>query len=95
VARSISISAFPWLSLRFARTALPWYVVCALRNPDFLQDFFWHHNFERYLTPVFEHPQPFWFFGYVLLLALIPWIGVLYGVLRHQIQQGHMNPTAR
>ena len=26
------------------------------------------------LTPVFEHPQPFWFFGPILLLAILPWI---------------------
>jgi 4-amino-4-deoxy-L-arabinose transferase-like glycosyltransferase len=66
----------PLVITAFCATALPWYVLCALRNPDFLHVFLWHHNFERYLTPVFEHPQPFWFFGYVLLLALIPWIWV-------------------
>jgi len=66
----------PLVITAFCVTALPWYVLCALRNPDFLRVFLWHHNFERYLTPVFEHPQPFWFFGYVLLLALIPWIWV-------------------
>ena len=58
----------------FCATALPWYVLCALRNPDFLRVFIWQHNFERYLTPVFEHRQPFWFFGYILLLAVFPWI---------------------
>lgn len=66
----------PLVIAAFCATALPWYVLCAMRNPDFLHVFLWHHNFERYLTPVFEHPQPFWFFGYVLLLALIPWIWV-------------------
>ena len=58
----------------FCATALPWYVLCALRNPDFLRVFIWQHNFERYLTPVFEHRQPFWYFGYILLLAVFPWI---------------------
>lgn len=61
----------------FCITALPWYVLCALRNPDFVRVFIWQHNFERYLTPVFEHRQPFWFFGPILLLALIPWLPVL------------------
>ena len=51
----------------FCATALPWYVLCALRNPDFLRVFIWQHNFERYLTPVFEHRQPFWFFIPILL----------------------------
>jgi 4-amino-4-deoxy-L-arabinose transferase-like glycosyltransferase len=58
----------------FCATALPWYILCALRNPGFLRVFIWQHNFQRYLTPVFEHRQPFWFFGYVLVAAIFPWI---------------------
>ncbi len=61
----------------FCATALPWYVLCARRNPDFLHVFIWQHNFERYLTPVFEHRQPFWFFGIVALLAVGPWTCVV------------------
>src|ERR1019366_9977 len=61
----------------FCATALPWYILCALRNPDFLRVFIWQHNFERYLTPVFEHRQPFWFFGFILMFAVCPWITVL------------------
>ena len=64
----------PLILIVFCATALPWYVLCALRNPDFLRVFIWQHNFERYLTPVFEHRQPFWYFGYILLLAVFPWI---------------------
>jgi 4-amino-4-deoxy-L-arabinose transferase-like glycosyltransferase len=50
----------------FCVVALPWYVVCARRNPDFLHVFIFQHNFERYLTPLFQHQQPFWFFGPLL-----------------------------
>ncbi len=57
----------------FAVVALPWYVLCAVRNPGFLSEFLFHHNVERYLTPVFQHQQPFWFFGPIILLALLPW----------------------
>jgi len=64
----------PLIIVVFCATALPWYILCALRNPDFLRVFIWQHNFQRYLTPVFEHRQPFWFFGYILLLAVFPWI---------------------
>lgn len=53
--------------------ALPWYWLCARRNPDFLRVFIFQHNFERYLTPLFMHRQPFWFFGPILLVALLPW----------------------
>ncbi|MBZ5645289.1 MAG: glycosyltransferase family 39 protein [Acidobacteriia bacterium] len=64
----------PLIIAVFCATALPWYILCALRNPDFLRVFIWQHNFERYLTPVFEHRQPFWYYGPILLLAIFPWI---------------------
>jgi len=67
----------PLIVLVFCATALPWYVLCALRNPDFLRTFIWQHNFERYLTPIFEHRQPFWFYGPILLLGLLPWAPLL------------------
>ncbi len=65
-------------SCRSVVVALPWYVVCALRNPDFPRVFIFEHNFERYLTPIFQHPQPFWFFGPITLLALLPWTALLW-----------------
>jgi 4-amino-4-deoxy-L-arabinose transferase-like glycosyltransferase len=58
--------------------ALPWYAICAWRNPDFLRVFILQHNFERYLTPLFRHRQPFWFFGPIVLLALLPWTVLLW-----------------
>ncbi len=57
----------------FLVTALPWYVLCARRNPDFLRVFLIEHNFKRYLTPEFQHIQPFWFYLPVVLIALLPW----------------------
>ena len=76
----------PIIIFAFCATALPWYVLCALRNPEFLRVFIWQHNFQRYLTPVFEHRQPFWFFGPVLLAAILPWILLLIPALAHAIR---------
>jgi 4-amino-4-deoxy-L-arabinose transferase-like glycosyltransferase len=77
----------PLIIAVFCATALPWYILCALRNPDFLRVFIWQHNFERYLTPVFEHRQPFWFFGAVFILGILPWLPLLvtflFDVARH------------
>lgn len=70
--------AHPYALVSFCLVALPWYVVCALRNPDFPRVFIFEHNFERYLTPIFQHPQPFWFFGPITLLALLPWTALLW-----------------
>jgi 4-amino-4-deoxy-L-arabinose transferase-like glycosyltransferase len=57
----------------FCLTALPWYILCARRNSDFLRIFIIEHNFNRYLTSEFQHIQPFWYFGPILLAAFLPW----------------------
>ena len=58
----------------FLLTSLPWYVLCALRNPDFFRIFIIEHNFKRYLTPEFQHIQPIWYYLPISILALLPWI---------------------
>lgn len=72
----------PYAIVSFCVVALPWYVICALRNPDFLRVFLLQHNFERYLTPIFQHRQPFWFFVPIALLAVIPWTALLVPAVR-------------
>jgi 4-amino-4-deoxy-L-arabinose transferase-like glycosyltransferase len=57
----------------FCLTTLPWYILCSRRNPDFFRVFIIEHNFKRYLTPEFQHIQPFWFYVPILLVAFAPW----------------------
>jgi 4-amino-4-deoxy-L-arabinose transferase-like glycosyltransferase len=57
----------------FCVTALPWYILCARRNSDFLRIFIIEHNFKRYLTPEFQHIQPFWFYVPVVFVSIFPW----------------------
>jgi 4-amino-4-deoxy-L-arabinose transferase-like glycosyltransferase len=71
----------PLAILSFCIVALPWYALCAERNPGFVRAFILQQNFERYLTPVFEHRQPFWFFVPIILLGLLPWTALLGGTL--------------
>lgn len=78
--------ARPETVVAVAVVALPWYVECALRNPDFLRVFFIAHNFERFLTPIFQHQQPFWFYGPILLLGLLPWTVLLLGSMADGIR---------
>lgn len=78
--------AHPYAILSFGVIALPWYLLCALRNPDFIRIFIFQHNFERYLTPVFQHRQPFWFFGPITLLALLPWTALLWPASREGLR---------
>jgi len=74
--------AHPLAIAAFCIVALPWYVACALRNPDFLRVFIVQHNFERYLTPLYQHRQPVWFFLPIMLLALLPWTVLLGPVMQ-------------
>jgi 4-amino-4-deoxy-L-arabinose transferase-like glycosyltransferase len=76
----------PYALASFCLIALPWYILCALRNPDFLRVFIFQHNFERYLTPVFQHPQPFWFFVPITLLALLPWTAALWPLAQEALR---------
>jgi 4-amino-4-deoxy-L-arabinose transferase-like glycosyltransferase len=51
--------------------AAPWYVAIALRQNDFLGEFLWKHNVQRY-TQAFDHQQPWWFYLPVLFLGMLP-----------------------
>ena len=57
----------------FLIVALPWYIAVQLRNPDFFRIFILEHNLARFSTNVYHHPQPFWFYIPVFLLAAMPW----------------------
>ena len=60
--------------LIFLATALPWYVAVQLRNPQFFHEFILEHNLARFSTNLYHHPEPFWYYVPVTLIALVPWI---------------------
>jgi len=59
--------------LIFCLVALPWYLLVQLRNPEFFRVFILQHNFARFGTNLYHHPQPIWFYLPVILLAVLPW----------------------
>jgi 4-amino-4-deoxy-L-arabinose transferase-like glycosyltransferase len=63
----------PVAILSLCATALPWYILCSRRNPDFFRVFIIEHNFKRFLTPEFQHIQPLWYYIPIILLATFPW----------------------
>jgi 4-amino-4-deoxy-L-arabinose transferase-like glycosyltransferase len=67
---------FPGIALYFV-AALPWYIAVQSRNPEFFRVFILEHNLARFSTGVYHHPQPFWFYLPVFLLAMMPWTLVL------------------
>lgn len=80
----------------FCLTALPWFILCARRNPDFFRIFIIEHNFNRFLTPQFQHIQPVWYYVPVLLLVVFPWTILLlsrvYSFCRRPLREHLANP---
>lgn len=62
-----------WLTLAGIAMAIagPWFAVMAIREPDFLVYFFWKHHVVRF-SDAFNHREPFWFYGPVLILGTFP-----------------------
>ncbi len=70
----------PWrrLCLRWGLPLLlaitvPWHLLAERRLSDFLQFYFVHEHFARYLTPVSDRQESWWFFGWVFLAGTVPW----------------------
>jgi 4-amino-4-deoxy-L-arabinose transferase-like glycosyltransferase len=94
----------PWRRLFLTRglplllvVAVPWHWLAARRLPDFLQFFFIHEHFSRYLTPSADREEPWWFFGVVLALGSMPWTMSVARVLisgwRRRAPRGDFEPT--
>jgi 4-amino-4-deoxy-L-arabinose transferase-like glycosyltransferase len=81
----------------FLAIAVPWHALAAWRLDDFLQFFFVHEHFARYLTPVAERQESWWFFGMVFLIGTVPWtVPALRVVLtgwRDRALTGQFSPT--
>jgi 4-amino-4-deoxy-L-arabinose transferase-like glycosyltransferase len=73
------LSRVPWIGgiALFLAIAVPWHVLAARRNPDFLWFYFVHEHWLRYTTSEAKRQAPAWFFAGILAVGLIPWSGVL------------------
>ncbi|HEY5263499.1 MAG TPA: glycosyltransferase family 39 protein, partial [Steroidobacteraceae bacterium] len=63
-----------WGAPVFAAIAVPWFVLAARANPQFLKFFFVREHFQRFLTPIEHRTQPWWFFAPVLAVGILPWL---------------------
>ncbi|MEP6549368.1 MAG: glycosyltransferase family 39 protein [Gammaproteobacteria bacterium] len=75
---------------------VPWHWLAELRLKDFLQFFFVHEHFARYLTPVADRQEPWWFFAWVFLAGSMPWtcpaLRVLGAAWRRTLPPGAFDP---
>ncbi|HEV2270974.1 MAG TPA: phospholipid carrier-dependent glycosyltransferase [Steroidobacteraceae bacterium] len=61
----------------FVALAVPWFVVVSLRNSDFVQFFFVHEHFQRFLTKEAQRVEPWWYFVALLVVGALPWLVTL------------------
>ena len=81
--------ARPWWTLSaLALIAAPWVYLVSIRNPGFMQFFFVHEHFARFLSRVHQRYQPIWFFIPVLLLGFMPWTPLLPTIVRRSWRAG-------
>ncbi len=81
----------------FLAIAAPWFVLASRANVEFLHFFFIREHFQRFLTPIEERSEPWWFFIPVLLVGMLPWatLGLRSLALdwRAQSPAGELNPV--
>lgn len=64
-----------WGTLLSIAIASVWYVPMYQRHGDmFINEFLIQHHFQRFTTNKYQHPQPFYFFFWVLPLMTLPWL---------------------
>ena len=64
-----------WGTAIAAAVASIWYVPVITRNGwQFVDEFFIQHHFQRFTSNKYQHPQPFYFFLWVLPLMTLPWL---------------------
>jgi len=72
-AQSISRTVWAPGIVLFCVIALPWYLLVQIRNPQFFHEFIVEHNLARFGTNLYHHPEPFWYYVPVSLIAWVPW----------------------
>jgi hypothetical protein len=94
----------PWRRLQlkwglplFLAITVPWHWLAARRLADFLEFFFVHEHVARYLTPIADRREPWWFFAAVFVAGSLPWtlpaLRVLGGGWRRRAAPGAFDPA--
>jgi 4-amino-4-deoxy-L-arabinose transferase-like glycosyltransferase len=66
----------------FLAITVPWHYLMAQEHPEFLNFYFIHEHFTRFLTSEHRRTAPWWFFIAVTWAGLMPWSGLLPSVFK-------------
>ncbi len=78
-----------WGTMIAAIVAATWYVPVYLQNGyPFIDEFVVQHHFQRFTSNKFQHPQPFYFFLWILPLMTLPWLPIFFASLWSTIRKG-------
>ncbi len=69
----------------FLLVTLPWHILVAQANPEFLNFYIVHEHLQRFLTKHHGPLHQWWIFIPVLLLGMFPWTAFLIQAIRHNL----------
>lgn len=74
--------------------ASTWYLPMYLRNGwEFVDEFFIQHHFQRFTSNKYQHPQPFYFYLWVLPLMTLPWLPFFLAAVYRNVRNMFRNPV--
>jgi 4-amino-4-deoxy-L-arabinose transferase-like glycosyltransferase len=77
-----------WGTILSLIVASAWYLPMYRANGwKFVDEFFIQHHFQRYTSNKYQHPQPFYFFFWVLPLMTIPWLPFFFASIWNLIKR--------
>jgi 4-amino-4-deoxy-L-arabinose transferase-like glycosyltransferase len=84
--RTFIFSLF-WGTLLALLVASVWYLpMYRVNGWKFVDEFFIQHHFQRYTSNKYQHPQPFYFFFWVLPLMTLPWLPFFFAAIWNLIK---------
>lgn len=66
---------------------LPWVWAIHVQEPDYWRFFFWNEHVRRFTSDTAQHARPWWFFLPIMVVACLPWAGMLPATLTKMWQQ--------
>jgi hypothetical protein len=60
-------------TLLFLTITAPWHILMAMKHPEFLDFYFIHEHFERFLTDEHKRTAPWWFFIAITAVGALPY----------------------